>query len=122
MGTFVLLILFILWHNKIHNNCRKENHCNTVFGNYCTDYVRENTCKNKNTCTCCIVKRLITFVIAKRPNFWLKDVIGIHPKHAESELTKPSQARLPEISFSVASRPSAMFVNMESVMSHFIGK
>ena len=51
-----------------------------------------------------IVKRLTTFVIATRPTFWLKDVIGIQPNREDRELIKPSQAREPEISFVVALR------------------
>lgn len=49
---------------------------------------------------------LTTFVIATSPTFWLKEVIGIHPKIEESALTKPSQAMEPEVSFSVTSLPS----------------
>ena len=51
-----------------------------------------------------IVKRFTTLVIATRPTFWLNDVIGRQPNKAETELTKPSQAREPDISFCVTSR------------------
>lgn len=54
-----------------------------------------------------IVKRLITFVMAISPTFWLNEVIGIQPKSADSELIKPSQASEPVISLSVTSRFSA---------------
>lgn len=53
-----------------------------------------------------IVKQLTTFVIAMRPTFWLKDVIGEHPKTPpDTADMKPSQQRNPEISFSVMSLP-----------------
>lgn len=53
-----------------------------------------------------IVKQLTTFVIAMRPSFWLKDVIGEHPKTLpDTADMKPSQQRNPEISFSVMSLP-----------------
>ena len=42
--------------------------------------------------------------------FWLNEVIGRQPNRAESELTKPSQAREPEISLSEASRFSTVEV------------
>ena len=51
-----------------------------------------------------IVKRFTTFVIAIRPTFCEKEVTGQQPKSAEMEEAKPSQAREPEISFSVISR------------------
>ena len=54
-----------------------------------------------------IVKRLITFVIAINPTFWLNDVIGRHPNSAERELMYPSQAIEPVISLSVTSRFNA---------------
>ena len=38
------------------------------------------------------------------PTFWLKEVTGGHPKRPEMVLAKPSQARDPEISFSVTLR------------------
>ena len=52
-----------------------------------------------------IVNLLTTLVIATRPTFWLKDVIGAQPKRPETALRKPSQARDPWISLSVISRP-----------------
>ena len=51
-----------------------------------------------------IVKRFTTFVIAISPTFCEKEVTGQQPKSAEMEEAKPSQAREPEISFSVISR------------------
>lgn len=51
-----------------------------------------------------MVKRLTTFVIAISPTFWLKEVTGRQPNREEMLLAKPSQAREPDISFSVISR------------------
>lgn len=54
-----------------------------------------------------IVKRLTALVIAKRPTFWLNDVMGEQPKTPpETAEMKPSQQWKPEISFSVISFPS----------------
>ena len=52
-----------------------------------------------------IVNLLTTFVIATRPMFWLKEVIGRHPNTEDRALTKPSQAMDPAVSFWAASRP-----------------
>ncbi len=53
-----------------------------------------------------IVNRLTTFVMATRPTFWLKDVMGGQPNTPpDTAEIKPSQAREPETSFSVMSRP-----------------
>ena len=41
--------------------------------------------------------------MATRPTFWLKDVIGKHPKTEDKALMKPSQAIEPEVSFVVTS-------------------
>ena len=60
-----------------------------------------------------MVYRLITLVMASRPTFWLKEVMGIQPKQADKELIRPSQARLPEISLSVDSRPRTVLVMAE---------
>ena len=51
-----------------------------------------------------MVKRLTTFVMAISPTFWLKEVTGRHPNSEEILLANPSQAREPDISFSVISR------------------
>ena len=51
-----------------------------------------------------MVKRLTTLVMAMRPTFCEKEVTGQQPKRAEMEEAKPSQAKEPEISFSVISR------------------
>ena len=51
-----------------------------------------------------IANRFTTFVIATRPTFWLKEVIGRQPKQADNALTKPSQAIEPVVSFTVTSR------------------
>ena len=53
-----------------------------------------------------IVKRFTTFVMATRPTFWLKDVIGIQPNRPDNALINPSQAIEPLISFSVTSLPN----------------
>ena len=60
-----------------------------------------------------IVKRLITFVMATRPMFWLNEVIGIQPNRPETELTNPSQARLPDIYLSVGSRSNTLDARAE---------
>ena len=53
-----------------------------------------------------IVKRLTTFVMATRPTFWLNEVMGGQPNTPpDTAEIKPSQARDPETSFSVISRP-----------------
>ena len=51
-----------------------------------------------------MVHLLTTLVIATSPTFWLKEVIGEHPKTpAEIADIKPSQQREPDTSFSVIS-------------------
>ena len=57
--------------------------------------------------------RFTTFVMATRPTFCENDVIGRQPKHADSELTKPSQAMEPESSFSFTSRLRPTMVSAE---------
>ena len=53
-----------------------------------------------------IVNRLTTFVMATRPTFWLKDVMGGQPNTPpDTAEIKPSQAREPETLLSVMSRP-----------------
>ena len=52
-----------------------------------------------------IVNLFTTLVIATRPTFWLKDVIGRHPNTDDNALTNPSQAIEPDVSFSVTSLP-----------------
>ena len=54
-----------------------------------------------------MVKRLTTFVMAARPTFCEKDVIGVQPKTPASVLTNPSQATELPISFLWTCRPSA---------------
>ena len=49
-------------------------------------------------------KRLTTLVIATRPTFWLKEVLGSTPKSAAKLEPKPSQITPPASSLSVASR------------------
>ena len=49
---------------------------------------------------------LTTYVIATRPTFWLKDVIGMQPIKEDRELTIPSHAIEPAISFSLTVLPS----------------
>lgn len=51
-----------------------------------------------------ITKRFTTLVMATRPTFWLKDVIGIQPNTEDNALTNPSQASEPAVSFWVTSR------------------
>ena len=53
-----------------------------------------------------MVKRFTTFVMFTSPTFWENEVTGGHPNRAETTEAKPSQAREPEISFEVISRPS----------------
>ena len=60
-----------------------------------------------------MVKRFTTFVIATSPTFWLKEVIGIHPKTEDSALMNPSQAIDPEISFCSAFLPRAVAASAE---------
>ena len=55
-----------------------------------------------------IVKRLTTPDMAAKPTFWLKDVIGVHPKRPETELTKPSQQTAAPISLVLGSRFRAL--------------
>ena len=50
-------------------------------------------------------KRLTTLVMATRPTFWLKEVLGSTPKRAAKEEPSPSQMTPPESSLSVASLP-----------------
>ena len=50
-------------------------------------------------------KRFTTFVMATRPTFWLKEVLGSTPKMAAREEPRPSQITPPDSSVSVASRP-----------------
>ena len=53
-----------------------------------------------------IVNRLTTFVMATRPTFWLKDVMGGQPNTPPDRAeAKPSTHREPETSFAVISRP-----------------
>ena len=49
--------------------------------------------------------RLTTLVMATRPTFWLKEVLGRTPKTAAKEEPRPSQMTPPDSSLSVASRP-----------------
>ena len=66
-----------------------------------------------------IAKRLTTFVIAIRPTFWLKEVIGRQPKTEDKLLTRPSQTIEPEISFSLTSRrrPIAVMAEVSPMVS-----
>ncbi len=50
-------------------------------------------------------KRLTTLVIATRPTFWLKEVLGSTPNSAAKLEPRPSQVTPPDSSLSVASRP-----------------
>ena len=49
--------------------------------------------------------RLTTLVMATRPTFWLKEVLGRTPKQAATVEPRPSQMMPPLSSLSVASRP-----------------
>lgn len=60
-----------------------------------------------------IARRFTTFVMATKPTFCEKLVIGRQPKHAETELTKPSHAIEPESSFSRTSRPKPTMASAE---------
>lgn len=60
-----------------------------------------------------IANLFTTFVIATKPTFWLKEVIGRQPKTEESVLINPSQAIEPEVSFKVASLPSPVEAKAE---------
>ena len=50
-------------------------------------------------------KRFTTLVMATRPTFWLKEVLGSTPNRAAKEEPTPSQITPPDSSLSVASRP-----------------
>ena len=52
-----------------------------------------------------IAKRFTTLVIATRPTFWLKEVLGRTPNSAAKAEPMPSQMTPPDSSLSVASRP-----------------
>lgn len=60
-----------------------------------------------------------TLVIAIRPTFWLKEVIGMQPKSEEKLLTSPSQVMEPEISFSLTlrRRPIAVIAEVSPIVS-----
>ena len=60
--------------------------------------------RSMHTAPVIIAKRFTTFVIVISPIFWLKEVTGGQPKSPDKVLAKPSQAREPEISFSLTSR------------------
>ena len=66
-----------------------------------------------------IANLLTTLVMATRPTFWLKDVIGKHPKTEDKALMKPSQAIEPEVSFAVTSRfkPEAARAEVSPIVS-----
>ena len=66
-----------------------------------------------------MVKRFTTRVMAIRPTFWLKEVMGVQPKREEMELAKPSQAKEPEISFSLISlfRPAMVMAEVSPMVS-----
>ena len=49
--------------------------------------------------------RFTTLVMAMRPTFWLKEVIGRHPKREDRELMNPSTAMAPETSRFFGARP-----------------
>ncbi len=57
--------------------------------------------------------------MATRPTFWLKDVIGKHPKTEDKALMKPSQAIEPEVSFVVTSlfKPEAARAEVSPIVS-----
>ena len=57
--------------------------------------------------------------MATRPTFWLKDVIGKHPKTEDKALMKPSQAIEPEVSFVVTSlfKPEAARAEAEEILA-----
>ena len=57
--------------------------------------------------------RLTTWVMATRPTFWLKDVMGRQPKRLDKELINPSTAMDPRISPSDASLPMPMAARAE---------
>ena len=59
----------------------------------------------RNTAPVEMANRLTTLVMATRPTFWLKEVLGSTPKRAAKEEPRPSQITPPESSLSVASRP-----------------
>ena len=54
-----------------------------------------------------------TRVMAISPTFWLKDVIGKHPKREDTAETNPSTAMEPDISLSFASRLNPMAASAE---------
>jgi len=54
-----------------------------------------------------------TCVMAISPTFWLKDVIGKHPKREDAAETNPSTAMEPDISLSFASRLNPMAASAE---------
>ena len=60
-----------------------------------------------------MAKRLTTLVMATRPTFWLKEVLGRTPKRAAKEEPRPSQMTPPDSSLSVASRPSPPSITPE---------
>ena len=62
-----------------------------------------------------MAKRFTTFVMVISPMFWLKEVTGGQPKSPDKVLAKPSQAREPEISFSLTSRSRPVAQSAEAV-------
>ena len=59
----------------------------------------------RNTAPVASAIRLTTFVMATRPTFWLKEVLGSTPKIAAKVEPRPSQITPPDSSLSVASLP-----------------
>ena len=60
-----------------------------------------------------MVKRFTTPDIAAKPTFWLNEVIGVHPKRPDTELTKPSQHTAAPISLVLGSRFKALLQSAE---------
>ena len=66
-----------------------------------------------------MAKRLTIFVMAIKPTFWLKDVLGSTPKNAAIEEPRPSQITEPDSSLSVASlaRPPSVIAEVSPTVS-----
>ena len=72
-----------------------------------------NAASTMMTAPVAMARRFTTFVMATRPTFCENDVMGRQPKHADSELTKPSHAMEPVSSFSFTSRFRPTIVSAE---------
>ena len=59
----------------------------------------------RNTAPVARANRLTTLVMATRPTFWLKEVLGSTPNSAAKEEPRPSHITPPDSSRSAASRP-----------------